>query len=981
MHSNHHSTPRPPHAVRGLLDGLFQHGQHATYGPRPRWLNLLLIAALLLPPLAGGLAAGLTARPAQAQGGFNLPYGFIQETVVLGLDRPTSFALLPDGGILIAEKNGVVRVARDGQLLPDPFIDLSTEVNDSSDRGLLGITVHPDWPATPYVYLAYTYDPPEIKDRNPAGARVSRVLRLSADPNNLNVALPGSGVVILGTNSTADHVGNPDAGDTEPFSCFDDQGGFVRDCIAAEGTAHSLDSVRFGPDGALYVSSGDGIVNSKGNSRALNPDSLNGKILRINPMTGEGYPDNPFYDGDPNSNRSKVFAMGMRNPFRFTVDPRDGQVLVADVGNNNWEEINRGGPGSNFGWPCYEGPYEAATYANCDAYKSGASPITQAVHSYPHSTSSPMRGSAIGGDLYLANVFPPLYRGAYFYHDFNGGVVNFLTFNADGSANDNEFATNVPGIVQMTTGDDGAIYVISVILGGIWRIRYAPGGNKPPTADAAADPLGGPAPLKVQFSSKRSTDPEKSIVGYAWDFGDGSSDGSGSSQANPTHTYAENGVYTAVLTVTDSAGATSSDSLEIAVGSSPPQAKILAPGEGAKFRIGDTVSFKGQATDAEDGDLSGAALQWTVNLHHLEHVHYDYFNGEGTEGSFRFDDHGDDTYLELCLTATDADGLEDETCVNIKAQEVTYTFTTVPAGQEITYAGSRYKTPFKVQTYIDARRIIEAPTETDSGLRFDNWSDGGEAVHEIVVSDGPQTLVATYVDAAGEAPAAGDDAAALEDAPLVTPEDSAAAADDGHTHDEDAATAPAADEPLPTATPEAAEVAGADEQPSAQPSAASPLSAERWDNVTGATLEEFTKSDAYRKQPPTQTIALDRLELPRTGDKDYGVRIRGYLLPPVDGDYRFWIAADDRAAFYLSSDDSPDNKIVVAYTPQSTAAGEYEKNPEQITGPITLEAGKRYYFEVLYKQGDGKDNLSVAWQPPGEERAVIGGEYLAGFAP
>ncbi len=938
-------------------------------------LNLLLALALLLPALA--------ARPAAAQGGFNLPYGFIQETVVLGLDRPTSFALLPDGRILIAEKNGVVRVAQDGQLLPDPFIDLSTEVNDSSDRGLLGIAVHPDWPATPYVYLAYTYDPPEIKDRNSAGARVSRVLRLSADPDNLNVALPGSGVVILGTNSTAEHVGNPDQGDTEPFTCFDDAGGFVRDCLAAEGTAHTLDSVRFGPDGALYVSSGDGIVNSKGNSRALNPDSLNGKILRINPLTGEGYGDNPFFDGDPNSNRSKVFAMGMRNPFRFTVDLRDGQVIVADVGNSNWEEINRGGPGSNFGWPCYEGPYEAATYANCDAYQSGASPITQAVYSYPHSVKEPMRGSAIGGDLYLGNVFPPLYRGAYFFHDFNGGVVDFLTFNADGSANHNEFATNVPGVVQMTTGDDGALYVISVILGGIWRIRYAPGGNKPPIADAAADSLGGPAPLEVTFSSKRSTDPEKSLVGYAWDFGDGEE----SSAANPTHTYAENGVYTAVLTVTDSTGATSSDSLEIAVGSSPPQAEILQPGEGAKFRIGDTVDFKGQATDAEDGDLGGAAMQWTVNLHHLEHIHYDFFNGEGTAGSFRFDDHGDDTYLEVCLTATDADGLEDSQCVNIKAEEVTYTFTTVPAGEEITYAGSRYTTPFKVQTYIGATRIVEAPAETAGGLRFDNWSDGGEAVHEIVVGDGAQTLVATYVDAEGAAPEDAAGAAALADAPLVTPEDTAATDEADHTHDEAAEGEQAAEEPAATATPEAATSADAGAEAEATDVAAPPVAAasavtaERWDGVTGATLEDFTRSNAYRKEAPAQTFTLERLELPRTGDKDYGVRIRGYLLPPVNGEYRFWIAADDRGALYLSADESPDNKIVIAYTPQSTAAGEYEKNPEQITGPVTLRAGERNYFEVLYKSGDGKDQLTVAWQPPGEERTVINGQYLAGYQP
>jgi hypothetical protein len=441
-----------------------------------------------------------------------------------------------------------------------------------------------------------------------------------------------------------------------------------------------------------------------------------------------------------------------------------------------------------------------------------------------------------------------------------------------------------------------------------------------------------------------------------------------------------------VLTVTDSAGATSSDTLEIAVGSSPPQAEILTPGEGAKFRIGDTVNFAGRATDAEDGELGGADLQWTVNLHHLEHIHYDFFNGEGTEGSFRFDDHGDDTYLEVCLTASDMQGLEDSACVDIKAEEVTYTFTSVPAGQALTYAGSRYETPFKVQTYINAKRIIEAPPETDDGLRFDNWSDGGEAVHEIVIGDGAQTLVATYVDAEGVAPEAEAGAAALEDAPLVTPEEPAASGEEGaHTHDDEAGEAPAEEEPAATATlepasEEAAEQA-AEEEAGDESAAGSAVVAERWDGVTGATLEEFTRSDGYRKQAAGRTFILERLELPRTGDKDYGVRIRGYLLPPADGEYRFWIAADDRAALYLSSDATPDNKIVIAYTPQSTNAGEYEKNPEQITGPITLEAGERYYFEVLYKQGDGRDNLSIAWQPPGEERAVIDGAFLAEFVP
>ncbi|MCB0148336.1 MAG: PKD domain-containing protein, partial [Caldilineaceae bacterium] len=368
--------------------------------------------------------------------------------------------------------------------------------------------------------------------------------------------------------------------------------------------------------------------------------------------------------------------------------------------------------------------------------------------------------------LYLGRSFPALYRGAYFYHDFNGGVTNFLTFNGDGSVDDNEFASNMPGIVQITATDD-ALYALSIILGGIWRIRYVPGGNRPPTADATADPTGGKAPLEVSFSSERSSDPERSIVAYQWDFGDGVT----SSKANPIHTFEENGVYEVALTVTDSAGSTSTDTLEILVGSEPPVAEILEPGDGAKFRIGETINFRGKGTDPDDGDLGSGRLAWTGILHHNEHVHYDAINATGESGKFVLEDHGDNTYVELCLTVTDSQALEDQACVDVKPQEVTYTFNTVPSGLELTYAGSRYETPFKVKTYINAKRIVEAPVTADGGLTFDSWSDGGDAVHDIVIADGDQVLTATYVDASGDAPAAEEDAAAIEDAPLVTPED------------------------------------------------------------------------------------------------------------------------------------------------------------------------------------------------------------------
>ncbi len=548
-------------------------------------LRLFLAALLAFIPLLM-----LPAAPgAVAQGAINLPYGFISEIVTEGMNLPTSFALAPDGRIFVAEKAGRVRVIKEGQLLETPFVDLSGEVNDAADRGLMGIAVHPKWPASPYLYVAYVYDPPEASGHSPSGARVSRVLRLTANPDNLDVEQPGSGVVLLGTNSTFEHIGNPDQGDAKPFSCIDDGGAPVRDCIPTEGTAHTIDMLQFGPEGALYVSTGDGIVNSQGNSRALDINSLAGKILRIDAMSGEGLAINPFFDGDAGSNRSKVFALGLRNPFRFTIDARNGRLILGDVGNEKWEEINIGGPGANFGWPCYEGPYEAATYANCDALRADPGQVTQAVYSYAHTT-QPQRGAAIGGDLYLRTAFPALYRGAYFYHDYNGGVINFLTFRGDGSAVNNEFANNAPGIVQMTTAKDGSMYLLSVILGGLYRIRYVPGGNRAPTAAADADPLGGPAPLEVKFSSKRSTDPERSIVAYAWDFGDGES----SDVANPAHTFAENGVYDVKLTVTDSAGLTHSATVAVAVGSAPPVAEILEPGDGARLRLGEAITYRGR---------------------------------------------------------------------------------------------------------------------------------------------------------------------------------------------------------------------------------------------------------------------------------------------------------------------------------------------------------------------------------------------------
>ncbi len=390
--------------------------------------------------------------------------------------------------------------ADEPELLKENFIDLSHEVNQAFNRGLMGVAVHPRFPYVPYVYLSYAYEPPEAAGYSDNGARVSRVVRVSADPADPNRWQEGSVVVLLGGGGTFDAIGDPERPNQQPYTCSAADGGFVRDCLAAEGTAHTVNTIQFGNDGALYVAAGDGIDYSAGSLRAQEIDSLNGKILRINPLDGRGYSSNPFYDGDPGSNRSKVYALGMRNPFRFTIHPSTGELIIGDVGDLSFEEINRGRAGANFGWPCLEGDKERATDPICQPVLDGSTRTVPALYAYPHADG---RGAVIGGDVYTGRAYPSQYRGAYFFGDYNAGMIQYLTFDAGGTQL-HDFATLALGPSQISMGPDGNLYVLSVMLGKLFRIRYegdgttvASGNPRPvsratvaPTAAPDADPNG-----------------------------------------------------------------------------------------------------------------------------------------------------------------------------------------------------------------------------------------------------------------------------------------------------------------------------------------------------------------------------------------------------------------------------------------------------------------------------------------------------------
>ncbi|MEZ4679074.1 MAG: PA14 domain-containing protein [Caldilineaceae bacterium] len=146
--------------------------------------------------------------------------------------------------------------------------------------------------------------------------------------------------------------------------------------------------------------------------------------------------------------------------------------------------------------------------------------------------------------------------------------------------------------------------------------------------------------------------------------------------------------------------------------------------------------------------------------------------------------------------------------------------------------------------------------------------------------------------------------------------------------------------------------------------------------IGGTTVADLTDSAVFAGKASGSEL-IGAMEGPRLFGKDYGTRIRGFLYPPTTGAYRFWIAADDSAQLWLSTDENSANKRVIASVPEWTHAQQWDRYGSQQSVTIQLQAGQRYYIEVLHKQADQKDNLSVAWQIPGQERAVIDGAYLS----
>jgi glucose/arabinose dehydrogenase len=743
---------------------------------------LALLQALLQTPGTG-----------HAQTASVLPPGFQERVVFSGLDHPIAVRFAPDGRVFVGEKSGLIKVF-DGldDTTPTVFADLRTNVHNFWDRGLLGLALAPDFATNPWVYVLYTYDA-AIGGAAPRWGAAGG----TSDGCPTPPGATADGCVVSGRLSRLQAAGSVMTGAEQVL---------VEDWCQ-QYPSHSVGSLAFGADGKLYASAGDGasfnFVDYGQDGSPLNPCgdppggvgavltpptaeggalrsqslrrsgarpvTLDGTIIRVDPTTGAGLPNNPLAgDADPNARR--IVAYGLRNPFRIVARPGTDEIWIGDVGWNDWEEIDllaspTASPVANFGWPCYEGNgrqhgYDGAGLNLCESLYAQAGAVTAPYHTYHHSAkvvpneTCPTGSSSIAGlafQFYAGGNYPPEYQDALFFSDYSRDCVWVMFKGLTGRPSPSNIKTFVGGAanpVDLQMGPGGDLYYADFDGGTIRRIQYF-AANQPPTARIAAAPTSGPAPLAVSFDGSGSSDPDAGdTLAYAWDL---NGDGAYGDATTPTatHTYAQPGTYTAGLRVTDRQGASSTATVQISANNTPPAATIAAPTAGTTWRVGDTVSFSGSATDAQDGPLPASALSWELILHHCPstcHTHPVQTFAGVAGGAFAAPDHEYPSHLELRLTATDSRGLTDTKSVRLDPQTVTLTFQTGPAGLQLTVGSSNAAAPFTRTVITGSTNSVSAPSPQTLGgqtYQFVSWSDGGAQTHSVVAG-AAATYTATF---------------------------------------------------------------------------------------------------------------------------------------------------------------------------------------------------------------------------------------------
>lgn len=626
-----------------------------------------------------------------------LPFGFKRDAIVDRLN-PTSMTVAPDGRVFVLEKHGVIHIVRNDELLEEPFLTL--EVDDSNERGLGHMVFHPDFETNGYFYIYYSVP----------GLEHNRISRFTANGDH---TIPGSETVIIELDKVS-------------------------------GQMHNGGAMLFGQDGYLYVATGDGGENWRGEDLG----ATSSKVLRMDPE-GHPVPDNPWYNF-AYLRANLVYAHGFRNPYTMTMHPLTGEIYVNDVGAFKFEEVNRIERGGFYGWPRVEGKRIQQVVSS--EYRD---PLFQYTHDNGYC-------AIVGSVFYLPEVrqFPEPYQGLYFYSDYCTGHIRMLDVNT--GQDKGVFISDGDRVIDLDISRQGDLYYLErrgigdgtaedntqSSEGVLWKVSYT-GSGAPLISQPLQDILvseGETATFSVTASGLHPLSYQWYIDGQHID----TTEGPVLEIQNVSISLDSARVHVKISNALDTVTA---DTAWLWVTSNQrPLPEIITPADGQLYNAGDRIEFKGSAQDLEDGILSADALSWRIDFHHGTHSHPAMSWTSGiTMGTWEIPSVGEtstDVWYRIYLKATDDEGLSKLIYRDILPALGTIEVKSDPEGLVIALDGVSRMAPYSIEGVKGVNRYITPPYKQvrgDSVYFFEAWADGILSINrEVRASSQNQELVGRF---------------------------------------------------------------------------------------------------------------------------------------------------------------------------------------------------------------------------------------------
>ncbi|MGK7388715.1 MAG: PQQ-dependent sugar dehydrogenase [Candidatus Cyclobacteriaceae bacterium M2_1C_046] len=574
---------------------------------------------------------------------------FIKVVLDNDLNEPMQMAVLPDQRVLFIEREGPVKLYNPKHQKTRLLANFKVSTEGNYEDGMLGITADPDFSRNGWIYIYYSPPGPEPKQNLSRFLMVGDSLILSSEKVIMEVP------------------------------------------VQRETCCHSAGGLEFGPDGLLYISTGDNTSSKESNGytpiderpgrspfdaqkSSSNTNDLRGKILRIKVNSDGSYsiPENNLFAKNEPDARPEIYVMGVRNPFRFTIDPATNFLYWGDVGPDggedgiqgpqSYDEWNQAKAAGNFGWPYFVGnnkmypDWDFSTNKHGD-YLNPEKPINESPNNtgkkilptaqaamiwYPYGESQefPMLGkgsrSAMGGPFYHENLygpssnkFPLYYSGKWFIYEWARSWIQVVSFDENYNIEKIEPFLPKEDIVKpidMRFGPEGALYILEYGANyfanndeaRLIKIFYNEG-NKAPVAKIKAEKTVGAAPFTVELSAGESFDYEDEQLEYQWYF---NSEKVKSADKETTFTFNNPGIHNAKLVVTDPQGLSSEATLKVAVGNEPPVVEVYFEGNRSFYHQNKKLSYNIRIHDKEDGELVNYEISEenaAFNFNYLDH--------------------------------------------------------------------------------------------------------------------------------------------------------------------------------------------------------------------------------------------------------------------------------------------------------------------------------------------------------------------------